>query len=221
MTYPLGRVHAPDSRDANFPMSLHLDTVPGTWRTYRYWPGGPNIFDQNVALNVSGGHGSCVGFTGADWLTCSPVRDKGITSMTGVELYNACKAYDGYAGDGSNDRALMKVMQDRRRVGRYLWATSIDELRQWILTTGPVMVGSRWTESMFTPDSRGYVSPEGVPVGGHEYLVRGYSPSKGYRCRNHWGATWGQNGEFWLTEGALNSLAFYGGDACAAVEKPL
>ncbi len=217
----LGRLYVPDRRDAKYPMRLRLKHVPASGRAFRYWRPGSVALDQGLLTNVNGGHGSCVGYAGAGWLQNSPVRSP-VTNQTGVDLYNACKQLDGIPDqEGTYDRALMKVLVGLGRVERYLWAATPHEMQRWVLDVGPLLVGTAWHEAMFEVDTAGFVHPEGDVVGGHEYLVRGYSLVRdAYRCVQSWGRGWGQRGSFWVKRADLEHLVFDdGGDACAAEEK--
>lgn len=215
----LGRIHVPDDRDTAYPMQLHLGPAPIVPRS-RMWRGQLLRLDQ-------GNVGACVGFTGANWMGHLPVYDR-VTNQTGLDLYSACKQIDGMPNvEGTYDRALAKVLVAQGRIDRYLWATSIEELRAWVLTTGPVMVGTNWYTEMFNPDivvTHGTVRAKlkigGTVAGGHEWLVRGYDPHLGYRMRNSWGPNWGDHGEAWIDEADLARLVFQEqGDALGAVEK--
>jgi len=176
----------------------------------RYWYPGPQpLYQGNV--------GACVGFTGANWMQNTPIKTS-VLSQTGLDLYYACKKIDGLPPgvEGTYARILLKVLQAQGRVSRYLWATGPDMLKQYLLTSGPVLVGTPWRDGMFRVNSNGFVQPSGVDVGGHEYLVRGYSNGLGaFRCRNSWGAGWGigagnlwagNGGEFWIDERHLYDL---------------
>lgn len=227
MTQPsdllLGRIEGPpDARDRNFPMAnvLRLATnLP----TSRYWYPGQQPLNQ-------GSLGACVGFTGANWLQNSPTRTP-VTNQTGFDLYAECKKIDGIPNtEGTYARALLKVLQSQGKVGQYLWAQRPLDIKEWVLSTGPVLVGTPWLEGMFALDMEGYARVQGYEVGGHEYLIRGYSrPRDAYRCRNSWGAGWGigasvgawagNGGEFWLRRADLDNLIFASwGDAVGVVE---
>lgn len=219
--YTLGRIDPPvDVRDERFPMALHLAAIPPKVYTSRYWLAGKAILAQ-------GNLGACVGMTGANWMQNSPVRDV-VTNQTGFDLYQACKAIDGFPTmEGTFARALMQVLVNQGRIFRYLWATNGEELKDWVLTTGPVMIGVPWYESMFDPAYKAgdtaapWLSISGNVVGGHEFLVRAYSrPRDAYRMRNSWGPNWGHRSEAWISRADLNRLVFSeNGDACAADER--
>ena len=178
--------------------------------------------DNSYVANGLGVH-NCVGYAGSNWKQCSPIRTP-VTNQTGTDDYMACKQVDGLppnGSDGTYDRALMKVYVAQGIIDRYLWATTPEELKNWILMVGPVMVGTPWYGSMFNPDAKGLVTISGTVVGGHEYLVRGWSnTAKKYRCSNSWSAHWGIDGDFWIREADLNRLVFAeNGDACCAVQR--
>lgn len=221
--FPLGRVQGPeDSRDRDFPMSLLLTSVLRVPPS-RYWYPGMSPLNQ-------GSLGACVGFTGANWLQNSPIRTR-VSNETGFELYRACKQIDGIPNvEGTYARVLLKILQDRNKVGRYLWAQQPSDVKDWILSTGPVLVGTPWLEGMFSLDADGFVRVQGNAVGGHEYLLRGYSrPRDAYRARNSWGASWGigrssgpwagGGGEFWIKRADLENLIWNSwGDAVGVEE---
>src|SRR5206468_2149187 len=122
----------------------------------------------------------------------------------------------------------------------YHWVSSPDELRNTILTVGPVCVGVNWYASMdhpqLGPNDRAYmvVDPSSGLRGGHEFEINGINlqPESGpafYRMKNSWGRQWpgdalpGQKvygpgtARFALTD--LEDLVFnHGGDAVLITE---
>lgn len=222
----LGRVEGPrDARDANHPMAAVLEPLFGSAAKIpasRYWYPGLVTLDQ-------GSLGACVGFTGANWMQNSPTRTK-VSNQVGIDLYRECKKIDGIPDqEGTYARALLEVLRGQGKVSRYLWASSIADVKSWVLGVGPVLVGTPWYDGMFDPDQDGTAHPTGQVVGGHEYLIRGYSrPLAAFRCRNSWGPSWGigegsnwagRGGEFWVKEGDMESLIFGDwGDAIGIVE---
>lgn len=205
LPYPLGRVPAPpDVRDRDFPFALALPPVALTeLPPSRYWRRGPTRLNQGTL-------GACVAFAGANWQQSRPLTTA-VTNQSAINDYYACKAIDGLppGTEGTYDRALMKVYQDRGQVGRYLWAQNPDEFKAWILSTGPVLIGVPWFEQMFNPSADHYLTLAGNEVGGHEILVRGYSNyRKAYGIENSWGPNWGDNGLAWLHESDLPRLVW-------------
>lgn len=218
MTQPqapgLGRVPSPDDdRDRQYPFSRVM-AKPAELPSYHYWyPGG--ILDQGPSP-------ACVGFSGAHLRHFSPVRVPA-TNNTGHALYRACKEIDGIPDvDGTYVRALAKVLKRDGDISMYVWAPNMDELREWVLTRGPVIVGTVWTSDMFSPDSNGFVEPTGAEAGGHAYIIRGHNRGeRKWRMSNSWGPGWGQSGHFWMTNDSLEYVLFghrWPGEALAAVE---
>lgn len=212
--YGLGRLVAPDPRDARYPMRLALD-LAAPLPTSRHWVTGP-VLDQDTLPH-------CVGFAWAQWLMTSPTRTR--TGPSPAEIYHAAQKVDEWPGeayDGTSVRAAAKVMTDLGRMANYVWAQSVDELRRWLLLNGPVVLGTSWLEEMFEPDRHGFLTVAGAEAGGHAYLCCGWSNSAAaFRCINSWGRGWGQNGRFWLRPADLGRLLEMQGEACAALERPL
>ncbi len=164
----------------------------------------------------------CVGFGWAQWGNTLPVDDK-YTAIDGDAIYKAAKVIDGDNQDGTTVRSGAKAMKDRGRVSAYAFTTSFSAALTFLHSTGPLVFGIDWYESMFTPDSKGYVSPSGSIAGGHAFAVVGDLVSEGgVLCQNSWGKDWGINGGFFKMKYAdAASLLNANGDACASVELPL
>jgi hypothetical protein len=163
----------------------------------------------------------CVGFGGAQWGNTLPVDDK-FSNADGDRIYYACKVVDGEPGaeDGSDVRSLAKVLQQEGRLSSYAFG-SVPTAVQWLLTKGPVIFGTDWTNDMFTPDADGLVHPTGGVAGGHCYVGYGYDPATGrILCLNSWGSSWGANGRFSVLETEFTQLFASNGEALAAVELP-
>jgi hypothetical protein len=219
--FTLGRNHVEDARDAAFPLRTLMEIVPATVRKSP-WTGGPLLNQGSI--------GQCVGATGREFLTSSPVLYRQ-AHPTMPECYLGAKQNDG-GGDpapdrGSTARGLMKYLQLQGLVDSYYWTQTAAEAAEYILTRGPICVGIPWDESMFSPDSAGQVHPDGNEAGGHEILAEWYYVSKKlFLVRNHWfnedGTPWGNvkghPGYFTISADDLESLVKRGGDLVAAAE---
>lgn len=81
----------------------------------------------------------------------------------------------------------------------YLCANAAD-IASSIQQGFPTVLGIDWYNNFFTPDADGWLPARGdSPAGGH--AIVGYALVKrngewGIKCRNSWGPTWGQNGNF-------------------------
>jgi hypothetical protein len=189
-------------------------------------PAGPPVSavewaDTEPVLD-QGQTGHCVGFGGAQWGNTLPVDDK-YANADGDAIYYECKVIDGepLAEDGSDVRSLAKALQARGRLGSYAFAATVDESCAWVMQHGPVIWGTDWRASMFTPDAQGFVTLAGAVAGGHCYAQVGYDPAAdALKFVNSWGAGWGQNGRFLMRKADAVALFASQGEALAATELP-
>lgn len=210
--YGLGRVPQPvDEQDKMFPLSRAMSAATIT-RTYKYWPSLARL-DQN-------GFPHCVGYSCTHLRSGSPVRIAGLQNSDADRLYFDCKAVDGYPGDGTWVRVAAQIMREQGFISTYLWAQNMDEVKTWLLTKGPLVVGTVWTDKMFRPGIDGLLDISGEIVGGHAYLIDGINvTSQKARIMNSWGLGWGLNGRAWLKLADLESLIFdLDGECLAALE---
>lgn len=223
MDYGLGRRPAPDARDARYPMRLVLPSfrlAPGT----RHYPPGP-VLDQ-------GNTGTCVGHAWRGWLNGAPLMTK--TGPSAMALYREfvkddwwpendfeSTAPDSQLQFGTSVRAGVEWLQKQGQIANYVWATTVDEVRAFLLSgQGTVVFGTDWYADMFNPDKFGVVRLSGGIVGGHAYKATGWSDTQNaVRCQNSWGRGWGQQGRFWLKRADLQTLLDAAGECCAAVEQ--
>lgn len=210
----MGRIPSPeDVRDHNFLMTTLLPRRLST-RRFKNWKIGA-ILDQQDTPH-------CVGFAWSQWEQTSPVRTSRATfdgNFEGHSIYNQCKLVDGYNGDGTWVRVGADTMRKNARLDTYVWAYNADDVAQWILEYGPVVVGTNWHEAMFYPNAKGVVKPQGEIVGGHAYMLYGYNrDEKMFRFANSWGATWGVHGRAKISFDDLAGLITNGGEAITAAE---
>lgn len=208
----LGRLIAPDQRDARYLMRAVLPTDwPGP--DHRYYRTGP-VLDQ-------GSTSSCVGHAWRQWLSSAPLMTK--SGPDAFAIYHEAQRVDEWAGenyDGTSVRAGAKVLVSRGHISEYRWAYDALDIAVWLLSgQGSVVLGTAWYSGMFTPDRHGFIRPTGRIVGGHAYLCIGYSADAGrFRIVNSWGHGWGQNGRAWIQTADLVRLLNEDGEAAAAVE---
>jgi hypothetical protein len=220
LPHGLGRIYHPDPRDLNFLMAEHLEE-PVTLPPFRYYIPG-TILDQGKTP-------MCVDYSANQWLATSPVRN---TRLEPGVIYCEAQKLDPWPGDctnpqyeGTSVRAAAQALQARGYLDTYIWAFDADTVRRWILSgQGPVQIGSRWYNGMFTPDHAGvvHVNPGDTVAGGHAYLVIGANDhSQCFRLVNSWGKGWGQKGRFWMSYQDLDFLLKQDGEAWTSVEKRL
>jgi hypothetical protein len=211
----LGRRFAPDERDAGYRMFAAMAQVPTP--SYRYWALGKidaSVFQYNTPR--------CVGFSTRMELASSPRRYKQ-AHPDGGEIYHGAQLNDEWEGenyDGTSARGAMKYLQSLGIIAAYHWASDVEELAQFVLTTGPALIGGVWTNDAFTPDSKGFVRQTGAVAGGHEVLLRGYN-HKEWRFTlwtpwENWGVK--RDGEFYMNRTDFENWMSNAGDMVAPIE---
>lgn len=212
----LGRLYEPDSRDYKLSTYIRdLDWWPTVRR--RRWTVGM-ILDQ-------GRTNSCVGQGWKQWQQTTPVA--GYQGPSAWDIYVRAKLVDEWPENdsvttdtGTSVRAGAKVQQEDGRLGTYAFAQTVDEINHWILTRGPVVMGTLWYRDMYYPNTTGLVVPTGPVMGGHCYLAYGTDRDLGViECVNSWGLGWGKMGRFKLTYETMDYLLHNQGEACVAMEK--
>jgi hypothetical protein len=210
--YGLGRIAAPDDRDLAHLMRAALPIAVPKPATM-HWPGA-TILDQ-------GPYPHCVGYACKQWKQIAPVTNKGGLSAT--QIYFRAQDIDEWPGNnyaGTSVRAGFKALQEEGIVEEYVWAQSVQDITDWLLLKGPVIVGTNWYSDMFIPNLKGYVQPTGGQVGGHAYLLAGYnSKTRAIRIVNSWGRGWGQQGRAWIHENDMANLLADHGEAVGALER--
>ena len=207
----LGRRHAPDQRDNNFLMKSVLPTIARP--SYKQW-----------GLNWKGDQGEtsqCVGYSWHGLLRARPAlqRDPNPTN-----IYTEAQKVDEWPGEayeGTSVRGGAKYLQSLGKIKSYSWAFDINTVLNWLGTKGPVVVGTLWTYTMFTPDQTGLVSVGNINnvAGGHAYLAIGYNDkTQLVTLQNSWGKSWGLKGRFYMRYQDLDTLVKMDGEACTPTE---
>jgi len=192
-------------------------------------PDDGKVWADTEAVLDQGDYGTCVGNGFAQWGNTLPVDDK-YTEKAARAIYYEATVLDGSPDDpdapgggqqGATVRSGAKAMVARKRIGTYAFAKSTDEITAWVSAKGPVVVGTNWTEDMFTPDVNGIVYPTGGVAGGHCYVLVGYHPgTHEYEFLNSWGESFGLHGRFFMAVEDFGLLLAQDGEAVAAVELP-
>lgn len=212
-----------DEKSKDYPIRATIGAVePKT----RLWREG-SVFDQ-------GQEGACVGFAWTGELAAYPHGSK-ISAPRGnqyaLDVYNSAKRIDEWAGEnysGTSVLAGAKVLQSRGLIGSYRWAFSVEDVRDTLVTTGPVVIGIPWYDGMYETRPSGLVQISGPVVGGHAILLTGYYKSKTIegkrlsdvvRWRNSWGAGYGYRGSGYIKLEDLAGLLKDNGEACVPLDR--
>lgn len=218
--FGLGRLYAPDHRDANFPVRMAMEAphVPRVQlpRIRPWYRTGPVLY-QN-------GYPRCVGYMWRQWLSSALIMSK--VGPSADEIYIEAQKVDEWPGedyDGTSVRGGAKVLHRMGHIGTYTWATNAEEVKNFLVGGfGTVGLGTDWWTGMFSPDIKGFIHPTGVVEGGHAYLCVGYSPSRhAFRILNSWDESWGEKGRAWVHFDDANMLIESFGEACCATEVKL
>lgn len=212
--FGLGRIRSEiDTRD--YKLKNYIPEKMGDLSGSKNWDFPSEPLNQNETNH-------CVGFGGANFGINIPIQDN-YTNKDGHDFYYKCKIVDGEPGaeDGSTVRSIAKVLRMAGRIDHYAFASFVNEITYWLLNNGPVIVGTDWTEDMFTPDENNIIHPTGDVVGGHCYLLNEKTENNLYGIQNSWGDEWGIKGKAYISIDDFVKLSRNYGEAVTAVEMPL
>jgi len=205
-----------DSRDYNASLYLTKEKILSSSRVIsRHW-------SVDKILN-QGDTQHCVGFSMAHFCRCLPMKTL-YEDADGHSIYYEAVEISGSEAKeiGTTIRNGAKALQQRGRIKHYALfngSEKVSDIINWILTTGPISVGTNWYESMNHPNADGLVFPMGEIVGGHAYLINGVDKYTGLmEFVNSWGDAWGKSGTFKMSIADFTSLFSDGGDAIITVE---
>jgi hypothetical protein len=176
----------------------------------------------------------CVSHAAVGTMIASPIRNWPNISL--ADLYKLAQKYDRWPGenyDGTSVHGGCIALKSLGLIKEYRWATTIDQVVDYVLAEAPMFVGTVWTEAMFTPDKQGFIHPDGPEAGGHSYMLiaanrntKGPNGSRGALTKlGSWGRRWGKedragnkNGRALITFDAFEHLLKNGGEAAVIIE---
>jgi hypothetical protein len=225
-----GRLVPPDrDEDEQYLMRRRL-AAPGTpLPTRKTWRIHPTALNQ-------GKTGTCVGHAWRNFLRAAPVQ-LNAGGPSAFDIYRGAVAVDEWSsndkeatlpdGDprlksGTSVRAGAKSVTAKGHLKSYLWAFALQPAIEWVLTEGPVVLGTDWWSSFEQPDDEGIVQIKANATndGGHSYLWRGVDTKRGLAlCTNSWGDNWAKSGDFYLPLRDLERLISDNGEVCTAVQQ--
>ncbi len=217
LPHPLGRVVEHDER------SRLYQAPRATTQRSVLWGHHAPVLDQGQLSSCTGN--ATAQLINTDYFAASRTHGY-LNENDAVQLYEMATHLDGIAGntypphdEGSSGLGAAKAGVRLGYFTGYKHAFGFDHFAA-TLQLQPVIVGTEWTEDMFTPDQRGYIKPTGQVAGGHEYLALGISwETKTLTFLNSWSAKWGQAGRFYMTFAAFTTLLVNQGDATAPLPK--
>jgi hypothetical protein len=226
----LGRHLHHDPKSVNYPMADMLD---------RSVPLANNRWRRMLPALDQGSVGSCTGNGMLGHLATHPLhmpsgwRGLHYNEVTARDvLYSRATEIDEWEGQyppddtGSSGLAVCKAAQEKGWIDNYVWGFTLDDTLRWLSQKGTVIVGTIWTEDMFTPDAQGFLHPTGADAGGHEYELLAIEitdatpgQEQGWvEMENSWTPRWGQRGRAKITFPNLKSLLIdQQGDAKAGI----
>lgn len=205
-TFPLGRKVNHDPRSWAFQAPVATSHQPVSHAHF-----GP-VLDQGQV-------GSCTGNAMAQALNTAPFHKRGsrlLTEADAVSIYADATKIDGSPGEypaedtGSDGLSVCKVAKARGLITSYSHAFSFEQAIG-ALQLQPVLFGTAWHQSMFQPDGKGFVHPDGNVAGGHEILAIADTGDH-LVFLNSWGKQWGRNGRFFLSYEDFRALLAEQGD---------
>lgn len=148
--------------------------------------------------------GSCTGHSAAQNLNCKPLhtaREQYYNDSDAMSIYSLATTLDPWPGQyppedtGSSCLAAAKATQRLGLISSYRWAFGYQEMLAALMLQ-PVVIGTNWYDEMFHPTRVGFLNVSGSLVGGHAYLVVGYSKVyKYFTILNSWSVGWGRHGK--------------------------
>lgn len=189
------------------------------------------------AVLDQGSEGACVGFGWTADLLASPKpfrTDDATGGRYALDVYRRAQLIDEWEGEqysGTSVLAGAKTVQERGHIGSYRWAFGVEDVKNAVLTVGPVVIGIPWYESMYETRDSGLVEVGGAIVGGHCITITGYHPGmringedwnaryKVFRWRNSWGQAYGVGGDGLIRYEDLRDLLADQGEACVPVDR--
>jgi hypothetical protein len=187
------------------------------------------IWQPGVVLD-QGSEGACVGFAWTADLLAKPVPPKEqppehVGNSFAIGVYKEAQKIDEWPGEsyeGTSVLAGAKIIKGKGFIQEYRWCFGIDDVRDAVISEGPVVVGVPWYEGMYETLPGGLVRLSGKKVGGHAITIIGYDPAmringrtyEVFKWRNSWGSSYGVSGSGYIRYNDLAKLLAQQGEAC-------
>lgn len=240
----LARLQQFDERSRGYAIR---ETVPQRPRSYTWRLTKPFVLDQ-------GREGACVGFAVANELLARPAEvrfgsEHNARRFAREKVYWEAQKIDPWPGgaypgaslhyEGTSILAGVKIAQRLGYFKQYRWAFSLKDLVLGLGHNGPAVLGVNWYDSMYRPDGKHFIRPQGTIVGGHAILARAVKlvwkdhqfvwwkrtwddvdlDASYVTLRNSWGPMYGKHGDCYMTLRDLEELLSQRGEAVFFVER--
>jgi len=218
----LGRHRLHDSRSRRFAAP---EVDPATLHSIRHEIKVPILNQGNVGSCT--GHAITANMGGTAFWTAArefiPTTEREAHEYA-VSVYSDATRLDPWEGQylpddtGSDGLSVAKAMHNRGLISGYQHAFSLNAALT-ALASQPVIVGTAWLSSMYSPDRRdGKLIVQGYEDGGHEYCLDELDVErKRVWVRNSWGLDWGIGGRAWMSWADLGKLLANYGDCTILV----
>jgi len=189
----------------------------------------PVMWQEGIVTD-QGSEGACVGFAWMNEMLATPVAPANqppakLANSLAYSYYREAQKIDQWEGEdyeGTSVLAGAKIMQQNGYIQQYRWCFSIDDIRDAVISEGPVVIGIPWYSAMYETGPNGLVKIGGSNVGGHAIVITGYHPSmlingrrqEVFRWRNSWGSGYGIDGSGYIRYNDLSKLLKESGEAC-------
>lgn len=170
-----------------------------------------------------GQEGACTGFGTAHVLASEPLERPDMSNELARAIYLEAQKQDEWAGEnysGSSVNGAMKAAMLKGYISEYRWCKTLLEVRHALSYHGGVVIGVNWYESMFQPDSNGYVHVAGAVRGGHALMLAGYEGDV-FFLENSWGQNWGLVGGCMISAADLERLLNERGEFACPTKIPI
>lgn len=190
------------------------------------------MWQEGVVLD-QGREGACVGFGWMAELLADPAAPANqpteqFGNAVANGFYKRAQKIDEWPGEdyeGTSVLAGAKIVQQDGFIEGYRWCFGIQDLRDAVISQGPVVIGVPWYSGMYHTRQSGFVDVSGSNVGGHCLIVTGYDPEmeiegqkrEVFRWRNSWGESYGVGGSGYIAYDLLDSLVKQRAEACIPV----
>jgi hypothetical protein len=158
-----------------------------------------------------------------------PAGEHQLDEAFAVALYSLATVLDGIPGQyppddtGSSGLGVAKALRALGLAASYTHAFTLGAVAS-ALQAGPVLLGTVWLQSMFSPaaDGRIPVDRASAVAGGHEIEITGWDAvTDRYWLTNSWGPSWSVGGRGYVTGADLAWLLGQQGDITVPVLTPM